>query len=147
MVKTISKKSTISKAKSITIEGKTSKTGVKKVAKKAIAKKVAVKKVINKAPAKKKAVKKVAPKKKLIRQEQYFFLKDGTIIKSIEQLAKIMDEMHDDTFYHHVNDERHDFANWINDVFEEVELANQLMEAERHKEKNHYIVLKYIIKQ
>ena len=118
------------------------KTAPKKVVKKAAPKK-AVKKPVKKAAPKKKAAKKASKK---ILPEQYFYLNDGNVIKDIKELAKMMDELSDEIFYHHVNEEKHDFANWLYNVFEEAELAEQLFNAERNKEKNHYIVLRYVVK-
>ena len=120
----------------------------KKVIKKVAPKKV-TKKVIETAPKKtvmkRKSIRRTTAKKR-INKDQYFYLKNGNMIKDIEELAKVMDQLEDEIFYHHVSDERNDFANWIHHVFEEAELAKQLLESKRDKEKNHYIILKYVIK-
>lgn len=83
---------------------------------------------------------------KKINPNQYFYLNNGEVIKSITQLAQMMDEISDELFFHHVNEDKHDFANWITNVFEEEKLGKELMDAEKQKEKNHYIVLKYVVK-
>jgi len=57
------------------------------------------------------------------KKEEYFYAIDGKVIKSLADLhlaLKLMDEKH---FYFHVNEEKHDFANWIRDVLREEGLA------------------------
>ncbi|OVE74474.1 hypothetical protein BVX95_02400 [archaeon D22] len=151
-IKDNSKEKTTVKAKQSTpkTKAKTTTTTTTKSVKKTESKvkpkavtKTATKKVKPKVATKSKATKKTVKRAK---PEQYFFLNDGKVLKSINELAKQMDEIADEIFHHHVTDERHDFANWISDVFEEVELAQKLIEAERNKEKNHYVILKYIVK-
>jgi hypothetical protein len=62
--------------------------------------------------------------------ERYaFFLKDGKKLLNIEELAKALRKMEHDVFYHHVNDERHDFHNWVRDVVLDLELAEKLLNA------------------
>lgn len=58
--------------------------------------------------------------------EKYFVLCDGRTIKDYRELAAILETIGDDVFYYHVTNERNDFANWINDVFGESELAKQI---------------------
>jgi len=42
-----------------------------------------------------------------------FHLADGTIIRSVEELIMMLDRMSKETFGHHVNAERNDFADWL----------------------------------
>lgn len=58
-----------------------------------------------------------------IKKENYFFLKDGTVIKDLFELSKKLDSMPEEVFKHHVNDERNDFYNWIKDVVKRKRLA------------------------
>jgi len=58
--------------------------------------------------------------------EHYFILYDGEPVKNVKELADTLERIRDDIFYHHVNDEKHDFANWVRDVFEDDELATEL---------------------
>ena len=58
--------------------------------------------------------------------EKYFMLSNGTAIRSIEELAVLLDNISDEDFSSHVNSEKNDFASWINDVFGEKELAESL---------------------
>ncbi len=61
-----------------------------------------------------------------ITPDQYFRLKDGKIIRSIEELQTALTNMSSEVFYHHVNPNQNDFANWIEHVYENPVLANQL---------------------
>lgn len=59
--------------------------------------------------------------------EQCFWVNNGPILKNIEELANVLPEMSDDTFQHHVNNEKNDFSNWIRDVIGDENLANDLL--------------------
>jgi len=86
--------------------------------------------------AKKRSMKgKDAPKKRAgISPQQYFHLRDGTAIKSIEELALRLDNISDEDFTFHVNEEKNDFSNWIKDVFDQAELADCLCQVKGKKE-------------
>jgi len=58
--------------------------------------------------------------------DKYFVLCDGRKIKSGKELADILQLINDDMFKYHVTDTKNDFANWINDIFGEQELAKKL---------------------
>ncbi len=128
------------------------KSAVKKVAKKAkVNKKInkIVKKVVKKAVKKvvKKALKKVEkvklPKKNKTKfavtitqkrlgsapEEYHFVLNNGNRLKSIQELTDALETMSEDMFKYHANEYKNDFANWINDVFEEGNLANEIKKA------------------
>ncbi|MCF7865836.1 DUF87 domain-containing protein [Candidatus Woesearchaeota archaeon] len=64
--------------------------------------------------------------KKECSPDKYFRLENGKELKSIEDLKTYVNEMPDDIFSHHVTNDRNDFANWIEHVFEEKELAGKL---------------------
>jgi len=78
--------------------------------------------------------------------DQAFKTLDGKELKSILELVHELDTMADQVFYHHVTQERNDFANWVQDVFDEVELAKQLVQ-EKSKERTHIILLKHIVRK
>ena len=69
-----------------------------------------------------------------ISPENYFVLCDGRIIKDYKELANILESVNDDIFYYHVNNDKNDFANWINDIFKEQELADNLRMAKSRVE-------------
>jgi hypothetical protein len=61
-----------------------------------------------------------------ISPDKYFILCDGKPIKSFKELADVLQLMSDDMFKYHVTETKNDFANWINDVFNDVELAKKI---------------------
>ena len=78
--------------------------------------------------------------------EEYFYLKDGTVIKDLYEMADSFERMSDETFYHHVGDMRNDFYNWVKDVFMFEELANRLLACST-KEKHQIELLKYLLNE
>jgi transketolase len=62
-------------------------------------------------------------------QEVTFKAHNGTVIRSIPELHKAVLAMDQNTFNYHVNDQRNDFAQWIQDVQEDHELAHILRSA------------------
>lgn len=103
------------------------------------------KKKTAKKSTKKKTTKKRGSKKKEkilsdAPEEHYFILSNGQPVKNTKELADALETLRDDVFQHHVNHERNDFATWINDIFKDVELAEQLAGT---KDKNHTRILLY----
>ena len=62
----------------------------------------------------------------MIPSEKSFVLKDGTKIKGLRELASILPKLDENTFTHHVNEEKNDFANWIEEVFKNATLADKI---------------------
>lgn len=58
--------------------------------------------------------------------DKFFVLCDGRKVKNAKELADILQLISDDMFKYHVTDTKNDFANWINDVFGEPELAKKI---------------------
>jgi deoxyxylulose-5-phosphate synthase len=88
--------------------------------------------VKRKAAPKKKAVKKTSSKKKTskpfakVSKTVYFIRVDGQPITSLVDLAKQVDNMADDVFYHHVTEDRNDFATWVDDIINDKTLAKSI---------------------
>lgn len=55
--------------------------------------------------------------------ELFFRLRDGHELRSVEDLMHYLPNVSQDEFDHHVNDKNNDFAQWIQDVFHERDLA------------------------
>jgi hypothetical protein len=72
-----------------------------------------------------------------------FITLDGKQLQSIVQLARELDSMTDEVFYHHVTESRHDFATWIKDCFALEQLSQELTTA-RTKDKNGLVVYRYL---
>ena len=102
----------------------------KKTAKKATAKKAskkAAKKTAKKAS--KKSTKKRTSKKKVFAKAQAdkrFRLLSGEELSHYIELADALATMEDHVLKHHVGRERHDFANWVREVFNDKELADAI---------------------
>ncbi len=63
-----------------------------------------------------------------ISPDRQFALCDGKLIKDPKELAEILKTMNDNTFDFHVNEFKNDFANWIDDIFDEKEFADEIRE-------------------
>ena len=61
-----------------------------------------------------------------VSHEASFKAKDGVVIKSIPELHKAVQGMNQEVFTHHVNDKKHDFAQWVSDIHEDHDLAAAL---------------------
>ncbi|MBN2566471.1 hypothetical protein JXB02_00100 [Candidatus Woesearchaeota archaeon] len=104
------------------------------------------------APKKKEGAKTKAPslakrKKRLsmnVEPDKFFIMADGRVIKNVKELALAMDDMAEDIFRHHVNEARHDFANWVRDVIGELELAERMVH-ERGIRETQRAILKHMV--
>jgi len=96
--------------------------------------------------AKKKVVRKKKPSiLKKVSAKSSFHLCDGTKINSLVNLALKIDQMSDETYYHHANETRNDFATWIHDVYKVKKLAH-LLPSVRSKHDTQVLLLKFIVK-
>lgn len=55
-------------------------------------------------------------------------MSDGQKLQSLDELSEAINLIEPDTFEAHVNEGKNDFANWVEHVFGEIELANLLRE-------------------
>lgn len=69
-----------------------------------------------------------------VNDDQAFFLSDGTMIKSLQELHSILKKINNETFSRHVNGEKNDFSNWVKYVINERELADQIKNANSKEE-------------
>jgi hypothetical protein len=58
--------------------------------------------------------------------EKCFWVNDGSILKNLRELPSALKQMPRETFVHHVNRGKNDFAEWIDKVIGEKRLANQV---------------------
>lgn len=58
--------------------------------------------------------------------KKYFWLHSGQGIRSIRELLEAIPLLSTDEFEEHVNEEKNDFANWLEGIFNEKELATEL---------------------
>lgn len=76
-------------------------------------------------------------------QKNPFYLRDGRTLYDAVGLLNAVETMSDEVFDSHVTPYKNDFAKWLRDVFNEIELA-QLLEQARTKEKTKDILLRYL---
>lgn len=55
-----------------------------------------------------------------------FWCNNGEALSNLKDLKNALVNMNEETFSHHVNQEKNDFSNWINDVIGDGELANEV---------------------
>ena len=68
-----------------------------------------------------------------IKPEEYFYLKNGRILKNLYELTNSLASMDDEIFRFHVNNEKNDFSEWIRHVLKDEELANQVSRLRNRK--------------
>jgi hypothetical protein len=108
-----------------------------------------VKKVKKKATKKKKPVKGVKIQITILKnvpKNKEFVLADGRKLKDLKELAFALGDMADDVFWHHVNDAKNDFSNWVNSVIKDKELSEELTKI-KDKVNAQITVLKHIVKK
>jgi hypothetical protein len=95
--------------------------------------KKAAAKAMKKQPA---VIKKNGSKKYLekVPDNMVFWCHDGQIFNNIEQLMAGLDQMSDDTFAYHANEDKNDFACWIMDVIGDEALAKDIKGARNKSE-------------
>ena len=96
----------------------------------------------------KKRVKRKSYKRALsnTKPEFYFVLNNGQKMKNLFDLVNALDKMPDDAFYHHVNEQRNDFSNWIRDIFKQKTLVNEISKTKNRLE-TQVVLLKFIVKK
>lgn len=70
-------------------------------------------------------------KKQLINADDahLFWVEGNGSLRNLKDLAEGLKNMSDDTFAHHVNVERNDFANWTAEILLDTRLASELRRA------------------
>ncbi len=66
--------------------------------------------------------------------EHFFYCVDGSVIRGINELEKKLRTISNEAYSHHANESKNDFHNWIRDVFQEQELANDILTAKTQAE-------------
>jgi ferritin-like metal-binding protein YciE len=70
---------------------------------------------------------------KEVDQPLTFYLNDGTHLKSLNDLAIALKKMDNKVYTHHINEFKHDFHNWIKDVFADEHLASKIKNVKNRK--------------
>jgi hypothetical protein len=79
--------------------------------------------------------------------QHVFVLHGGQELKDLFDLAKALEDIQEEVFRHHVNDDRHDFANWVKNVLDEHALADEMREARKHPEAHERIIYRHITRR
>ena len=98
---------------------------------------------------KKRAAKKRVTKKKVFvkaPEDKLFVLFTGERLSHFIELADKLEHIPEEVFLHHVREEKNDFAKWIQDVFDEPELAKQIASKKNPKDMQ-ISIYKYVIKK
>jgi hypothetical protein len=69
-----------------------------------------------------------------VHEDHYFIVADGTMLKNLKELAEHAPQLEAHVFDHHVNDDRHDFHNWVRDVHKDASLAKSMLKARTPEE-------------
>jgi hypothetical protein len=83
--------------------------------------------------------------KSVAQKDKYFWVVDGTVIRSVKEMAYAVDAMDLNVFHHHVNNERNDFANWVEGIFGLKNLGMELR-GTTNKDRTVIITLKHLVK-
>ncbi|MBN2518101.1 MAG: hypothetical protein JXB14_04605 [Candidatus Altiarchaeota archaeon] len=71
--------------------------------------------------------------------EELFFAKDGRVLRNLWELEEFLRNVDDETFAHHVNEERNDFAEWVWEVVQDYELGRMIAETTQKEEMNELV--------
>lgn len=74
------------------------------------------------------------PTNAVLNPKKYFWLDNGTVIRNIYELSDALKAINDELFSKHVDENKNDFAKWINDVLKNEHLAHKLDNAKTRKE-------------
>ena len=88
-------------------------------------------------------------KKKLmttVNEQHHFHVADGMKLENLMQLMEYLEKINDETYKFHANESKNDFSSWVNDVFEEPELAQNLKTAS-NKANAQLIIAKKLLKE
>ncbi|RJQ18131.1 hypothetical protein C4573_00215 [Candidatus Woesearchaeota archaeon] len=66
-------------------------------------------------------------------EQHYFHIAGGVSVKNIKELLRELKKMKTETYQHHVNANKNDFSNWLNDIFQETKLAKEMYTATKSK--------------
>ena len=95
--------------------------------------KKSVKKTARKSTKRASTKKKGSKKKPLMHADEAhcFWAHTGAVLSNLRDLERALEEMTDEEFGQHVNAEKNDFANWVEEVLRDKECAKGLRRAKR----------------
>ncbi len=63
-----------------------------------------------------------------------FWVRDGKILRNLKDLEWALREISEETFNHHVGENRNDFAKWTVEVLLDLDLSQAMQKAKNRKE-------------
>ena len=72
--------------------------------------------------------------------EQCFWVTDGRVLGNLIELRDALESMSDDIYAYHVTKERNDFADWIEYVLQDSELAGSVRKSKKAKSAHGVVV-------
>jgi hypothetical protein len=67
-----------------------------------------------------------------VAEEKRFWVNDGRYLNNLEELKTTLDSMTDETYTFHVNENKSDFAKWVDEVIGDDKLAADLKKSATH---------------
>jgi len=61
-----------------------------------------------------------------VSEEKRFWCYDGRYLKNLQELEAALEQMTEETFRYHVNEDKSDFSNWVRDVIGDEKLSRDL---------------------
>jgi len=58
-----------------------------------------------------------------------FWVNNGPIVRSLEELATAIRDMKKEIFLHHVNKDKNDFKEWIDEVIGDIKLSHEMQKS------------------
>jgi hypothetical protein len=59
--------------------------------------------------------------------EKRFWCHDGRYLKNLDELKEALEQMTDEVYLYHANEEKTDFSNWVKDVIGDEKLSRDLL--------------------
>ena len=79
-------------------------------------------------------------------EKHSFVLHDGRKLRTVYELIDELETMNNDVFKNYVNESKHDFANWLGDVFEAKALSEEIRKTQ-NKLDNQRAIMKHLIRE
>jgi hypothetical protein len=62
-----------------------------------------------------------------VSEEKRFWCHDGRYLKNLDELKEALEQMTDEVYHYHANEEKTDFSNWVKDVIGDEKLSRDLL--------------------
>lgn len=62
----------------------------------------------------------------VISEHEYFYASNGDVLRNKDDLLRFLRSVDEQTFHHHANSEKNDFANWTVDILKNKKIGKKL---------------------